>query len=141
MLSDARNQPRKLLPRTLEIFRRFAVGKPDVLLHLHCDPQDPMARLPVYTYDLQADIDFLGLKEQVRLISKMSIFAGLSLAQLAALYQAADVHLLASWAEGFGLPTLQAAAAGVVPMAIAYSASHELVRAHGEAVGCAHLSL
>jgi glycosyltransferase involved in cell wall biosynthesis len=28
ILSDARNQARKLLPRTLEIFRRFAAGKP-----------------------------------------------------------------------------------------------------------------
>jgi len=134
VLSDARNQPRKLIPRTLEIFRRFAAGKPDVLLHLHCDPQDPLARLPVYTYDLQADIDFLGLREKVRVTRKMSIFTGLSLAQLAALYQSADVHLLASWAEGFGLPTLQAAATGVVPMAVAYSASQELVLHHGEAV-------
>jgi glycosyltransferase involved in cell wall biosynthesis len=134
ILSDARNQPRKLIPRTLEIFRRFAAGKPDVLLHLHCDPQDPMARLPIYTYDLCSDIDFLGLTDRVRLTRNMSIRAGLPLAQLAALYQAADVHLLASWGEGFGLPTLQAAAAGVVPMAVAYSASRELVLQHGEAV-------
>jgi hypothetical protein len=93
-----------------------------------------MARLPIYTYDLQADIDFLGLTDRVRVTRNMSIHAGLSLAQLAELYQAADVHLLASWGEGFGLPTLQAAAAGVVPMAVAYSASHELVLHHGEAV-------
>jgi hypothetical protein len=65
----------------------------------------------------------------------MSMEGGLPIEDLAAIYQAADVHLLASWGEGFGLPTLQAAAAGVVPMAVDYSASRELVRGHGEAVG------
>src|ERR1051326_4302608 len=30
ILSDARNQPRKLLPRLLDIFKRFAGGKNDV---------------------------------------------------------------------------------------------------------------
>jgi hypothetical protein len=64
----------------------------------------------------------------------MSIEAGVSLEKLAALYQAADVHLLASWGEGFGLPTLQAAAPGVVPMASDYTASRELVLNHGEPV-------
>src|SRR6266536_5601351 len=54
--------------------------------------------------------------------------------QLAAIYQAADVHLLTSWGEGFGLPTLQAASAGVVPIAVDYTASRELVGRHGFAV-------
>lgn len=134
VLSDARNQPRKLLPRTLDIFRRFAAGKPDALLHLHCDPHDPAARTREYFYDLQEDIRFLGLGDEVRLTAGMSIGAGLSLDRLAALYQAADVHLLSSWGEGFGLPTLQAAAAGVVPMASDYTASRELVLGHGEAI-------
>jgi glycosyltransferase involved in cell wall biosynthesis len=113
VLSDARNQPRKLLPRALEIFRRFAADKDDVLLHLHCDPQDPMAQAPTYNYDLRSDIDFLGLSDKVRITDGFSIRRGLPLPQLAGIYQAADVHLLASWGEGFGLPTLQAAAAGV----------------------------
>ena len=44
------------------------------------------------------------------------------------------MHLSASSGEGFGLPTLQAAAAGAVPLAGAYSASLELVEGHGEAI-------
>jgi hypothetical protein len=59
------------------------------------------------------------------------------LEHLAAYYQAADVFLLASSGEGFGLPTLQAAAAGAVPLGSAYSASRELVEGHGEAVAIA----
>jgi glycosyltransferase involved in cell wall biosynthesis len=134
VLSDARNQPRKLLPRLLDIFGRFAHDKPDALLHLHCDPSDPAARSPEYTYGLSADIDFLGLSEKVRITEAMSIAKGVSLEALAAIYQAADVHLLTSWGEGFGLPTLQAAACGVVPMASDYTASRELTEGHGESI-------
>jgi glycosyltransferase involved in cell wall biosynthesis len=138
VLSDARNQPRKLLPRTLEIFRRFAADKDDIVLHLHCDPDDPMARAPTYNYDLRSDIDFLGLSTKVRITAGFSITAGLPLPELAGIYQAADVHLLASWGEGFGLPTLQASAAGVVPLASDYTASRELVLGHGEAIRVKH---
>jgi len=138
ILSDARNQPRKLIPRALDIFRRFADGKRDVLLHLHCDPDDPAARSPEYHYDLRADIAFLGLTDTVRLTRGMSIGGGLPLDRLAAIYQAADAHLLASWGEGFGLPTLQAASTGLVPIASDYTASRELVLGHGEPVRVGH---
>ena len=40
ILSDARNQPRKMLPRLLEIFAEFSRTRPDTILHLHCDPAD-----------------------------------------------------------------------------------------------------
>jgi glycosyltransferase involved in cell wall biosynthesis len=138
ILSDARNQPRKLLPRTLEIFGRFAAGKNDVVLHLHCDPDDPAAQTPEYRYNLRGDIAFLGLTDKVKISAGMSIATGIPLDRLAAIYQAADVHLLASWGEGFGLPSLQAAASGVVPMASDYSASRELVSGHGEPVRVRH---
>ena len=134
VLSDARNQPRKMLPRLLEIFRRFAAGKRDVLLHLHCDPHDPAARLPEYHYDILSDIEFLSLEHKVRFTRGLTVSRGTSISRLAALYQAADVHLLVSFGEGFGLPSLQAAAAGVVPMAPAHSASRELASGHGEAL-------
>ena len=134
VLSDARNQPRKLLPRLLEIFDRFARDRADVILHLHCDPSDPAARTAEYYYDVAADVELLGLGDRVRFTDGMSIEGGLPIEDLAAIYQAADVHVLASWGEGFGLPTLQAAAAGVVPMAADYSASRELVSGHGEPI-------
>jgi glycosyltransferase involved in cell wall biosynthesis len=134
VLYDARNQIRKLLPRTLEAFRRFACGKRDVLLHLHCDPYDPEAEAEDYCYDLRSDVVLLGLAERVRFTRGMSMRRGLSLARLATLYHAADVHLLTSWGEGFGMPGLQAAAAGVVPIAPACASNPELVARHGELV-------
>ena len=142
VLSDSRNQPRKLLPRLLDAFARFAEGRPDALLHLHTDPADEFARSPTYSYDVRADVRHLGLEEQVRFSPGFTMRngGGLSLEELAAYYCAADVHLSASSGEGFGLPTLQAAAAGAVPMAGAYSASLELVEGHSEAVAIADWS-
>jgi glycosyltransferase involved in cell wall biosynthesis len=134
ILSDSRNQPRKMLPRLLDAFAKFAAGREDVVLHLHTDKKDEFTTSIVNSYDVQEDIRYLGLENKVRFTPGfvMKNGQGLPLNELAAYYQAADVHLLASSGEGFGLPTLQAAAAGAVPMACAYSASRELTEGHGE---------
>lgn len=134
VLSDSRNQPRKMLPRLLEVFAKFAADRPDALLHLHTDANDEFTHSIVNSYDVLADVRYLGLEDKVRLTPGfvMKKGRGLPLMELAKYYQAADVHLLASSGEGFGLPTLQAAAAGAVPMACAYSASQELSQGHGE---------
>ena len=134
VLSDSRNQPRKMLPRLLDVFAKFAAGRPDALLHLHTDVNDEFTHSIVNSYDVLADVRHLGLEEKVRFTPGfvMKKGHGLPLNELAKYYQAADVHLLASSGEGFGLPTLQAAAAGAVPMACAYSASKELTDGHGE---------
>ncbi len=136
ILSDSRNQPRKMLPRLLDIFAKFSADRPDALLHLHTDPDDEFTQSSVYSYDIRADLRYLGIESKVHFSPGwvMKRGGGLPLNELAAYYQAADVHLLASSGEGFGLPTLQAAAAGAVPMAGAYTASRELVEGHGEAI-------
>jgi len=142
VLSDSRNQPRKMLPRLLDVFAKFAVGRPDALLHLHTDPEDEFTQSGIYSYDVRSDLRHLGIADQVRFTPGMKVErgGGVPLSQLAAYYRAADIHLLASSGEGFGLPTLQAAAAGAVPMAGDYSASHELVNGHGETIEIAEWS-
>jgi glycosyltransferase involved in cell wall biosynthesis len=139
VLSDSRNQPRKLLPRLLDVFARFAEDRPDAVLHLHTDPDDEFASSSYYSYDVRADIAHLGLDGKVRFTPGFTMRQGqgVPIEELARYYQAADVHLLASSGEGFGLPSLQAAAAGAVPLACAYSASRELVEGHGEAIAVA----
>jgi glycosyltransferase involved in cell wall biosynthesis len=136
VLSDARNQPRKLWPRMLDVIAAFMRDKPDVIAHLHCDPDDDAATSPFYTYRLRADVAALGIEDRVRFTEgfRMGTAAGLPPESLASLYAAADVHLLCSWGEGFGLPTLQAASAGVVPLAVDYSANTELLGEHGFAI-------
>ncbi|MGA8532771.1 MAG: glycosyltransferase family 4 protein [Candidatus Tumulicola sp.] len=139
VLSDCRNQPRKMLPRLLEVFAAFARDKPDALLHLHTNPDDDFASSAIYSYDVREDVRYLGLERCMRFSDKFAVLPGqgLSLDQLAAYYRAADIFLLASTGEGFGLPTLQASAAGVVPLGGGYSATRELVEGHGEAIDIA----
>jgi glycosyltransferase involved in cell wall biosynthesis len=136
ILSDSRNQPRKMLPRLLDIFAKFSADHPDAILHLHTDPEDEFTQSGVYSYNIRADLRYLGIESRVHFTPgwAMKRGGGLPLNKLAVYYQAADVHLLASSGEGFGLPTLQAAAAGAVPMAGAYTASRELVEGHGETI-------
>jgi glycosyltransferase involved in cell wall biosynthesis len=142
VLSDSRNQPRKMLPRLLDAFARFARQRPDAVLHLHTDPEDEFTHSSVYSYNVRADVRHLEIESQVQFTEgfKLREGGGIPLAALAGLYRAADVHLLASSGEGFGLPTLQAAASGAVPMACDYSASRELVTGHGEAIRVADWS-
>jgi glycosyltransferase involved in cell wall biosynthesis len=139
VLSDSRNQPRKLLPRLLDVFASFARERPDAVLHLHTDPDDEFASSAYYSYNVRADVEQLGLGDRVSFTPDFAVKPerGLAIERLARYYQAADVHLLASSGEGFGLPTLQAAASGVVPFASDYSASRELVAGHGEAIAVA----
>jgi glycosyltransferase involved in cell wall biosynthesis len=130
VLVDVSNYRHKQLPRMFEIFRRFAEGRDDVLLHLQCDPNDPLVRSPMFCYELQAGMAALDFSSsKVRLTPGMSTSTKLSLAQLAQVYQAVDVQLLASVGEAFSLPMLQAAASGVVPMALDYAVSPEPVLA------------
>jgi Glycosyl transferases group 1 len=121
------------------VFARFAEDRPDAVLHLHTDPDDEFASSPYYSYDVRADVAQLGLDGKVRFTPGFTMRQGqgLPIEELARYYQAADVHLLASSGEGFGLPSLQAAAAGAVPLACDYSASSELVKGHGDAIAVA----
>jgi glycosyltransferase involved in cell wall biosynthesis len=133
ILSDARNQWRKRLPTLLTIFERFCRDKPDALLHLHCDVRDHLATHGLgYRYMIHRDVLALGISKQVRFTRGFSIEnEGLPLGEIIKLYQSADLHVLTSLGEGFGIPTLQAAACGVPAAAVDYSANRELIEGHG----------
>jgi hypothetical protein len=133
-LSDARNHRRKLIPRALDIVRSLNIPKDKLVFHLHTN-SDPQEDPESYRYNLRADIDFLAL-DYVKGLRDGTPPSNLSMVDLAAIYAAADVHLLVSFGEGFGLPTLQAASSGVIPIAPANSASTELVSSHGFAIPC-----
>jgi hypothetical protein len=134
ILSDARNHRRKQIPRALDIVRNLDIPKSKLVFHLHTN-SDAEEDVESYRYNLRADIDLLGL-EFVKGLRDGTPPSTLNIIELAALYAAADVYLLASFGEGFGLPTLQAASSGVVPIVPANSASTELVGSHGFAISC-----
>jgi glycosyltransferase involved in cell wall biosynthesis len=133
ILSDVRNHRRKLIPRLLDIAKMLPKQKNKFVLHLHTNVP-PEEDQDAYSYDLLTDIERLGLKSVVRLTRDRISRGPLPLSKMAKLYAAADVHLLTSYGEGFGLPTLQAASAGVVPIGCLHSANTELIGKHGFAI-------
>jgi glycosyltransferase involved in cell wall biosynthesis len=133
ILSDTRNHRRKLIPRALDIIHRLKGARDGFVFHLHTSAK-PQEDAESYRYDVRTDVELLGLKMVYGVREHDS--ADLSMSELAGLYAAADVHLLTSFGEGFGLPTLQAASAGAVPVVPANSASLGFVGDHGLAVPC-----
>jgi glycosyltransferase involved in cell wall biosynthesis len=134
VFSDVRNHRRKLIPRTLDIIRQLKIPRDRLVFHLHT-AESGQEDAESYRYNLRADMELLGLSF-VTGVHGYADPVGLSMADMASLYAAADVHILTSFGEGFGLPTLQAASSGVVPIAPANSASTELVGGHGFAIPC-----
>jgi glycosyltransferase involved in cell wall biosynthesis len=134
ILSDARNHRRKLIPRTLDVIKALTIPRRDVIFHLHSNIS-PQEDVESYLYSITKDLEVLGL-ECVTGLRQGSPPKALNMRELAELYAAADVYLLTSYGEGFGLPTLQAASSGVVAVVPANSASVELVNSHGFAVVC-----
>ena len=133
ILSDVRNHRRKLIPRLLDIAGMLPNQRNKFVIHLHTN-LPPEEDQDVYRYDLLTDIERLGLKSVVRLTMDRISRGPLPLSKLAELYAASDVHLSTSYGEGFGLPTLQAASTGVVPIGCLHSANTELIGKHGFAI-------
>lgn len=135
-LSDCRNQPRKQLPRLLRVLKAASLLSSRLRFHLHTDPNDGMADTATYRYNIVKDVERLGLDQVVRFTPQFGAEARRSLSEeeLAELYQIADAHIIVSTGEGFGIPTLQASSAGLVPFAPDFSANSELVAGHGVAL-------
>lgn len=123
----ARNQPRKNLPVLIEAFARFSEDKDDAILYLHSDPDD-------------VGWDLLDLLRRHRVFDRTCISKsasptnGVSSAKLNEIYNLFDVMVLPTAGEGFGLPIVEAMAAGVPVMATEHSACIELVGGRGELI-------
>jgi glycosyltransferase involved in cell wall biosynthesis len=115
----ARNQQRKNLPALLKAFAKFAAGKPDVLLYLHTQIRGE--------WDMQALSRQLGIEDKTRVTADLGTDRGVPDWMLATVYNAMDVFVLPTMAEGFGLPIMEAQACGVPALVTDFSACPELV--------------
>lgn len=99
--------PRKSWPACLEAFAVFNRRHPESMLYLHT------TKKPVINQgmDLPALIKALDVK-RVTFVDETEMAAGISDSQMATVYQASDVLLSPSMAEGFGLPIAEAQACG-----------------------------
>lgn len=117
--------PRKRWFENLMAWRIFANRHPDAYLYLHTFMRHPRG------IDLPSFISMWGLPaDRVRIVDQGAMVGGLvSNEQLAAIYSAADVTLMATAGEGFGVPAIESQACGTPVIVTDFSAQSELVGA------------
>ena len=119
-----RNQPRKQVTRLIEGFAKFAKGKDDVYLHLQKNWADEFGQPIAYfvrLYDIGKHIVRpapVDLKHPETALTRP---------QVAEMYNQWDVNMMCTGGEGFGLPTIEAAACGIPTLGTDYTTSKELI--------------
>ena len=116
----AANQQRKNLPALLQAFADFARDKDDVVLYLH-------TRITGACWEIDELADRFGIEPKTRASLNLDPLHGVSDDVLATIYNAMDVFVLPTMAEGFGLPIIESQACGVPALVTDFSACSELV--------------
>jgi len=120
-----RNQGRKMADRMIKAFAIFAKTHPDAVLFMHCDPFDGAA-----TFDINQLINRYGIQNRC-IFTGMQFFNGFSYKQMNEVYNVMDVFFLSTSGEGFGVPTIEAAACGVPSIVTDYTTTQELLVENG----------
>jgi len=107
-LNQANNDAiRKALPEQMLAFAKFAQNHDDVLLTLHSGVHQEGGQ------DLESVAENLGILDKVRIVDQYRYTAGMiTPSDLNEWYNVLDVLSAAVYAEGFGLPIVEAQAAG-----------------------------
>lgn len=115
----ARNHLRKNLPALIKAFAAFAANKPDALLYLHTQLRGE--------WDIAELTKHFGIEAKTRVTAEPKGERGVPDAVLATLYNAMDLFVLPTMAEGFGLPIMESQSCGVPALVTDYSACPELL--------------
>lgn len=120
---------RKGLPEQMLAFAKFAKHHPDAILTLHSGVHQDGGQ------DLEAVAENLGILDQVRVVDQYRYTSGMISPQdLNEWYNVIDVLSQAVYAEGFGLPVVEAQAAGT-PVITTDASSLAELNPHGLQVG------
>ena len=136
MVSANKGWPsRKGFEETLLAFKRILPELPQpAMLYIHADYSRSVGG-----GDLAALVKAHGLQEQVRFPNRYKLWIGeYDQRYLSLMYNAADMYLGPSKAEGFGIPIIEAQACGTPVVVTNFSSMPELVR-WGVAVDPTHL--
>jgi len=117
----ARNQPRKMLDRTIKAFKLVAQEVPNAILLLHLDPRDNAAG-----WDMINLIRRYNLENRVR-FTGMTAFHGFDWNQMNEVYNLMDVFFLSTSGEGFGIPLIEAMSCEVPIVATDYTTTREII--------------
>ena len=112
---------RKALPEQMLAFAKFARNHPDAIMTLHSGVHQDGGQ------DLEALAENIGILDKVRVVDQYRYTAGqISQQDLNEWYNVIDVLSAASYGEGFGLPIMEAQAAGCPVITTRCSSMEEL---------------
>jgi glycosyltransferase involved in cell wall biosynthesis len=113
---------RKAYGENMMAFAIFARKHPDAMLYIHADASSQ------HGWNLIALGQLLGIPaDNMTFPDPLAYRYGMSQQTLAGIYSSWDVMLATSYGEGFGIPTVEAAACGVPTIVSNFAASPELV--------------
>ena len=122
----ARNQPRKMLDRTIKVAAEICKKIDNAIFFMHCDPFDSAAGFSILKlierYNLQNRFIFSGVK----------FHSGFSYQQMNEIYNLMDIFLLTTSGEGFGVPIIEAQSCEVPVVVTDYTTTKELVLDDGQ---------
>jgi len=118
---------RKKIPLLIRTFKRFAERNPDAHLYLHTNAYAGLGR----GYDLPMYRAMLKLEKNVSFPTYNPILEAKTDEELCRIYNASDVYIHNSVAEGFGLPILEACSCGIPVIVGRNSSCVELAEGHG----------
>ena len=111
---------RKSYPEAFQAFAQFAEGR-DAAIYTHCDWTVSEGGV-----DIPQLARACGIHDRLLLVDRFKEALGLPEAYLADVYRAADVLLLPSRTEGFGLPLVEAQACGCPVISTDFASMPEL---------------
>jgi len=116
---------RKAAPEMLLAFAKFHSDHPDAILALHLGVHQEGGQ------DIEVLSENLGITDRVRVVDQYHYHAGMvSAPELVDWYRAIDVLLASSYAEGFGLPIIEAQSCGI-PVVTTEASSMTELNPHG----------
>jgi glycosyltransferase involved in cell wall biosynthesis len=129
LLRTDRFNVRKDYPALFHALVPVFAAHPEVLLVVHCAPDDEGGHMGELISHLPGSyvVDGRWAHPQVKLTSAHDTFRGLADEELNVLYNAADIYLSPTMAEGFGLTLAEAAACGVPVVTTDFAAGPEAV--------------
>ena len=116
------NVHRKAWGENLLAFSIFAARHDDARLYIHTERHGKYGGIA-----FDPLMEAVGLKpHQVRFVNQWAVHSGIPNEAMAAIYSATDVLLAATYGEGFGLTTVEAASCGTVSILNDYTCQPEM---------------
>ena len=121
---------RKAFGEMADAMATFMRDRPDVYWMIHTEPNGHSEGVNIPRLVAHLGID----QQRVRYPHPVHFRNGIPQDAIAQMYSAADVQLLTSMGEGFGIPAVESQACGTPVIVSDFSAQPELVGPHGRAV-------